>query len=260
VIVRPASAPVFSDPSAAHGLLIAGEGATVGRRTALASLLNGEVANAVVNGGLPGGRPKISLSSEPAATTFYVALPPPGRHHNVVRYPIAVIGPGYHGLLTSTSTHLTGLIPISDVAPSVLALQQGKRPRIRSRPSSEPLAYLRDFDRRLTQAHDSRTGGLLVLVGLIVALGLAALFTRAPGSRSRSAWSRCLRSSSPPSGPSRAGTASPRSAPGRTAAGASTGSTTRSRRSSSRPRSCSARSRARWHYRPSRWSLPPASA
>jgi hypothetical protein len=181
VIVRPPSAEVFSDPAAAHGLLIAGEGATVGRRTALASLLSGEVANAVVNGGLPGGKPKISLSREPGSITFYLALPPPGRHHNVVRYPIAVVGPGYHGLLTSTSTHLTGLIPVSDVAPSMLALEQGKRPRIRSRASSAPLAYLRDFDRRLTQAHDSRTGGLLVLVGLIVALGLAALATRSPG-------------------------------------------------------------------------------
>ena len=70
VIVRPPSAAVFSDPAAAHGLLIAGEGATVGRRTALASLLSGEVANAVVNGGLPGGRPEISLSREPGAITF----------------------------------------------------------------------------------------------------------------------------------------------------------------------------------------------
>jgi len=180
VIVRPPSAAVFSDPAAAHGLLIAGEGATVGRRTALASLLSGEVANAVVNGGRPGGRPKISLSRVPGAITFCVALPPRGRHHNVVRYPIAVIGPGYHGLLTSTSTHLTGLIPVSDVAPSVLALERGRRPRIRSRPSAAPLAYLRELDRRLTRAHDSRTGALLVLVGLMVTLGVAALLTRSP--------------------------------------------------------------------------------
>jgi hypothetical protein len=178
VIVRPASAPVFSDPDAAHGLLIAGEGATVSRRTALASLLTGETANSVVNGGRPGGKPKITLSQMPAAVTFYLALPAPGRHHNVVRYPIAVIGPGYHGLLTSTSTHLTGLVPISDVAPSVLALQRGEQPRIRSRASADPLAYLRDFDRRMTAAHDARTGALLVFVGLIVGLGLLAVGTR----------------------------------------------------------------------------------
>src|SRR4029079_13298855 len=49
VIVRPPSAVVFSDPAAAHGLLIAGEGATVGRRTALASLLRCDGGHAVVD-------------------------------------------------------------------------------------------------------------------------------------------------------------------------------------------------------------------
>ena len=163
VIVVPASSPVFASPKAAHGLLVAGEGATVSRGGALASLLRGALGNAVVDSGLPGGKPKISLSTRPAQTTFYLALPPPGRHHNVVRYPIAVIGPGYHGLLTSSATHLTGLIAISDVAPSVLALRRGDRPTIRSRSSSDPLGYLRSFDSRLTHAHDSRTGGVLDL-------------------------------------------------------------------------------------------------
>ncbi len=178
VLVVPASAPVFSSPRAAHGLLVAGEGATVSRRGALASLLTGEVGNAVLHGGIPRGRPKISLARHPARTTFFVALPPPGKHHNVVRYPIAVVGPGYHGLLTSSGTHLDGLVAIWDVAPSALALARGDRPRIRSRSSAEPLAYLERFDRRLTRAHDSRLGATLVLVGLIVALGLAALASR----------------------------------------------------------------------------------
>ena len=88
-----------------------------------------------------------------------------------------MIGPGYHGLLTSSATHLTGLIAISDVAPSVLALRRGDRPTIRSRASSDSLGYLRSFDSRLTHAHDSRTGGVLVLVGLMVAFGLLALAT-----------------------------------------------------------------------------------
>jgi hypothetical protein len=180
VLVVPASSPVFSSPRAAHGLLVAGEGATVSRRGALASLLTGEVGNAVLHGGVPRGEPKISLARHPARTTFYVALPPPGRHHNVVRYPIAVVGPGYHGLLTSTGTHLDGLVAIWDVAPSALALGRGDRPRIRSRGSAEPLAYLARFDERLTRAHDSRLGATLVLVGLMAALGLAALASRSP--------------------------------------------------------------------------------
>src|SRR5262249_44207033 len=129
-------------------------------------------------GGLPGGKPRISLSRRPAPTTFYVALPPPGKHHNVVRYPIAVVGPGYRGLLTSGATHIPGLIAIADVAPSVLALERGERPRIRSRATVDPLRYLRRLDRRLDRAHDARTGATLVLVGLMTVLGLAALVSR----------------------------------------------------------------------------------
>ncbi len=178
MLVVPRSAAVFSSAEAAHGLLVPGEGATVSRRGALASLLRGELGNALVNGGRPGGKPRISLSRRPAQVTFYVALPPPGKHHNVVRYPIAVVGPGYHGLLTSTATHLDGLLSIADVAPSVLALEKGERPRIRSRASSDPVGYLRRFDKRLAQAHDSRTGATLVLVGLMTVLGLLALGVR----------------------------------------------------------------------------------
>jgi hypothetical protein len=44
------------------------------------------MGNAIVNGGLPGGEQLISLSRRPARTTFFVALPPAGRHHNVDRY------------------------------------------------------------------------------------------------------------------------------------------------------------------------------
>ena len=178
VIVASASAPVFRSPRAAHGLLVPGEGATVTRRGALASLLSGEMGNALVNGGLPSGERRISIDSRPGRTTFYVALPPPGKHHNVVRYPIAVVGPGYGGLLTSTATHLRGLIAIADVAPSVQALERGHRPRIRSRPSSTPLRYLDRLDHRLNRSHDARTGATLVLVGLLTAFGLLALAAR----------------------------------------------------------------------------------
>jgi hypothetical protein len=123
VVVVPASSAVFRSPAAAHGLLVVGEGATVSRRGALASLLRGEMGNAIVDEGVPGGKPLISLSRRPARTTFFVALPPPGRHHNVDRYPIAVRGPGYAGLLTDTSTRLPGLISIANVAHSARALQ-----------------------------------------------------------------------------------------------------------------------------------------
>jgi hypothetical protein len=178
VIVAPASAPVFRSPEAAHGLLIVGEGATVSRRGALASLLRGEMGNSIVRGGLPGGEPLVALARRPGRVTFYVVLPPEGRHHNVVRYPIAVRGPGYRGLLTDTSTRLPGLVSIADVARSARALARGDRPRIRSQAEPDPLGRLARLDRRLDQSHDARVAATGVLAGLVIVLALLALATR----------------------------------------------------------------------------------
>jgi hypothetical protein len=180
VIVAPASNPVFRSPRAAHGLLVVGEGATVSRRGALASLVRGEMGNAIVRGGLPRGEPLIALSRLPARVTFYVVLPPAGRHHNVVRYPIAVTGPGYRGLLTDTSTRLPGLVSIADVARSARALSRGDRPRIRSQAEADPLGRLARLDRRLDQAHDARVAATGVLAGLVLLLAVLALATRVP--------------------------------------------------------------------------------
>jgi hypothetical protein len=177
VLVVPASAKVFRSPAGAHGLLVPGQGSEVTRRGALASLVRGRVENSLV-GGIPGGKPLISLARAPARITFYVALPPPGKHHNVLRYPIAVIGPGYRGILVSDSTRLPGLVSIADVAPSIRALERGEPPRIRSEAEADPLARLARLDRRLTRAHDARVQAMLVLAGLMTVLGLLALATR----------------------------------------------------------------------------------
>jgi len=178
--VVPATAKVFQSPLGAQGLLVAGEGPTVSRRGALASLLSGKMGNAILRNGVPDGAPIIALSRQAARTTFYVAVPPPGKHHNVHRYPIAVVGPGYSGVLTSTSTKLPGLVSIADVAPSVKALRRGEEPRIRSTPSGDPFGTLADLDYRLDQAHDSRLLATLVLVGLLSVLGVLALVAHAP--------------------------------------------------------------------------------
>ena len=179
MIVVPRTAAVFRSPEAAHGLLVPGQGATVTRRGALASLVRGKMENSLV-GGVPGGKPLISPATRPARITFYVALPPPGRHHNVVRYPIAVVGPGYRGLLVSSSTRLAGLVSVADVAPSLRALDRGERPKIRARPSNHPLAQLARLDRRLNDAHDARVPAMSVLAALMASFGLLALFTRSP--------------------------------------------------------------------------------
>ncbi len=179
VVVKPPSAAVFRSPDAAHGLLVVGGGPTVSRRGALGSLVRGEMGLAIVHGGVPTGKPLIRLADRPAETTFYVALPPAGKTHNIRRYPIAVVGPGYRGILTDSSTRLTGLISIADVARSAQALRRGETPAIRAEPADDPLGQLARFDRRLSHAHDSRLGAMLVLVGLMLAFSLVALFTRA---------------------------------------------------------------------------------
>ena len=178
IVVSP-TAPVFRSPEAAHGLLVPGQGATVTRRGALASLVRGKMENALV-GGVPGGKPLISLATRPAWITFYVALPPAGEHHNVLRYPIAVVGPAYRGLLVSSSTRLPGLVSLADVAPSVRALNRGDRPRIQARPASNPLAELARLDRRLNDAHDARVPAMIALAALMGSFGLLALLTRSP--------------------------------------------------------------------------------
>jgi len=178
VVVKPASAAVFRSPEAAHGLLVAGEGATVSRRGALASLVRGEMGDSLVNHGVPGGKPLIRLSGRPGRITFYVELPPAETHHNVKRYRIAVTGPGYGGILLDSSTRIPGLVTIADVARSARALEQGKTPRIRSQPDSDPLRQLARFDRRLGRAHDARNAATLVLVGLLLAFSILALVLR----------------------------------------------------------------------------------
>jgi hypothetical protein len=136
------------------------------------------MGNAIIRGGLPGGKPLITLSQRPARFTFYVVLPPPGRHHNVKRYTIAVTGPGYRGLLTDTSTRLDGLVSIADVARSARSLARGERPRIRSESERDPLPRLARLDRRLDRSHDARVAATLVLVGLVLAFSLLGLTTR----------------------------------------------------------------------------------
>ncbi len=133
----------------ALGLLVPGDGVTVTRAGALAEL---------------------AKQRPPAGVEVYVALPPPGRSHNIRRYPIAVVGPGFTGgLLTSAATRIPGLVSIRDLD------------RLSSTRDANPRATLERLDRRLHQAHDARNGGILVVMfsGLVLA-GLALAF--------RSAW------------------------------------------------------------------------
>ena len=158
----------------AIGLLVPGAGATVTREQALRSLTTGRSVS-----GLAGDeerKPLIRVAPRSGPLTIYVALPSPGRHHNVIRYPVALVGRGFRGVLDSPSTRLPGLVSIADVAPTALALEQAEQPVLRARPGSA--ASLRELDLRLTRAHDSRAAATAGLAALLVCLTAAALATR----------------------------------------------------------------------------------
>ena len=182
VIVVPTFDPQEYADRGAVGLLVPGAGSTVSRERALASLVSGRVVSSLVD---LDGTPSLQLSTTPAETTIYVALPPPGSSHNVVRYPVAIVGPGYDGLLTSESTRIDGLVSLADIAPTAAAIAAGTTPKIRSRPDPQAVATLARLDIDLSRAHDARTGATIVLVAWLVVfsslgiLGGSALAGRA---------------------------------------------------------------------------------
>jgi hypothetical protein len=97
----------------AVGLVVPGAGPTVTRDSALNSLLTGEVRSSYL-GGTPPGEELIRLGGGDPPDVV-LALPRSGRTEND-RYPIAVVGEGFRGVLTSDSTRIKGLVSIADVA------------------------------------------------------------------------------------------------------------------------------------------------
>ena len=164
------------DPSTyaqgAVGLLVPGAGEMVSREGALAALVRGRTKKSLL-GGVPGGKPVIALSTHPGAVTIYVSLPRPGTHRNDRRYPIAIVGGGYHGILESSATRIRGLVSIADVAPTAL----GKR-RITSTPDADAPVELRRLDARLRVQNASRNWAVAILSFAVIIGSLLTLLTR----------------------------------------------------------------------------------
>jgi hypothetical protein len=145
-------APAFAKK--ATGLLVPGRGPEVSREEALDALE-----------GIP----------PPRCPCEYVVLLrlPSGKHANDRRYPIAIAGPGYDGLLISDRTRVPGLVSIYDVKPTVEALEEGREPPVTSRAEADVQEQLDALDQRLDDVDDSRMPAGLVLAALV--LGFAVL-------------------------------------------------------------------------------------
>lgn len=154
----------------AVGLHVPGAGATVTRESARNALLTGEVESSFL-GGSPPGRPKLlDLLARPGAFELVVALPPPGESENDERYPIAALGAGFRGVLTSDSTRITGLVSIADAANGEL----------RSEEVADPAATLATLERRIDRNDRLRLPLTLLLVAVS---GLVALLRPGLGPR-----------------------------------------------------------------------------
>ena len=150
VLVVPAQEVWAQADRGAIGLFVPGAGATVTREQALRSLTTGRSVSGPRRQAGPRAADRGSRR-EPGPLTIYVALPPPGRHHNVTRYPVAIVGGGFRGILDSPSTRLPGLVSIADVAPTAVALEQGTKPVLGFRPGNAAVAA------RTRPAADPRT-------------------------------------------------------------------------------------------------------
>ncbi len=173
VVVVPPDEP-FPTGGAA-GLLVPGAGETVSGEGALAALVRGKTKKSLL-GGVPGGKPAISIAKRPGPVTIYVSLPAAGSHPNTRRYPIAIVGEGWRGILKSPSTRIRGLVSVADVAPTALGEH-----RITSSPDADARAQLRRLDARLGQQHDAAGWAEAILAFSVLLGSMLALARRSRG-------------------------------------------------------------------------------
>ncbi|HZT86019.1 MAG TPA: hypothetical protein VE984_11500 [Gaiellaceae bacterium] len=161
----------------AVGLLRPGYGPTTNRRRALAELVRGTEVNARL-GGVPKGKPLLNTNKATVYPNCHscivVELPPRGRPTSNDRlYRVAVIGQGFHGLLTSPTTHIPGLVSIVDIAPT--ALPGHPSTTLSWIASSDPLGQLSRLDNAIGANNRLKFPVLLILAGLLLALALLGL-------------------------------------------------------------------------------------
>ncbi|MFN8187344.1 MAG: hypothetical protein U0R69_09715 [Gaiellales bacterium] len=171
-------------PTAAAGLAVPGWGDTVSRESALATVESGRLRNPHVETdcapALQVGVP-ISSPAVDGEVVVLVELPPEGTTVNDRRYPIAIEGRGWHGLLRSPSTRIPGLVSLADVAPTVLGLAGQEIPAcaagrvLRAETAPAALATLEALDSRLTETREARFAAGVAGAAIVVALSVVGL-------------------------------------------------------------------------------------
>jgi hypothetical protein len=172
----------------AVGVLVPANGRETSGAQARAALERGEVRPSYLDGGLPTGAPRVSFlvvkgdhldltdNLVPQPPVIVVGLPAGGEQPNDRVYPVAVLGNGYHGLLTSSSTRLPGVVSIADIAPTALAEEDGLGWKAEPNAAARALALAE----LIHDKRDARLASGLLAAALIVLLAFvlprAALF------------------------------------------------------------------------------------
>jgi len=175
IYVMPPNGTFVTGEMGAAGLYVPGAGGTVSRAVAIAALRRGAVPSDL---GRAHGKILVDLAFgvpvQPLQPAVYVSLPPPGEHSNTKRYDVLIVGAGYRGILTSDSTRIRGLVSIADLAPTAVALQEGRSAPIRAEPDRDAPEDLRRLDTRLARVHHDRGWAFATVVLTIIALTLFA--------------------------------------------------------------------------------------
>jgi hypothetical protein len=161
----------------AVGLMVPGVGSTTNRRYAVASLVRGLNLNPYLHDVPPRGV-LLGLSHASrlprSSGVIIVTLPPKGPLvTNDRRYPIAVVGGNFHGLLTSRTTRIPGLVSVVDIAPTALGHLHGALGSVKSH---HPVAALERLDRQV-HANNRLKMPMLIIIAVTLAL-LACVLPR----------------------------------------------------------------------------------
>ena len=156
----------------AVGLLVPDAGPQTSAARSLAALERGEVRNSLLRDN-PSGPVLVDaevVQGVPSGRVIVLGLPRGGLQPNDRRFPIAVLGSGYRGLLTSPSTRIPGLVSIVDIAPTA----RDDDRKLGSTGDHDAVAQLVQLDARISDHRDAKTPMLLVGLALIVALAVFA--------------------------------------------------------------------------------------
>jgi hypothetical protein len=164
-----ANLPALADRGAV-GLLVPNAGPWTSGSDALAGLVRGTLYNAR----LPRPTDTVlvhvekSLAIPDHGSAIVLGMPPQSEVPNTERYPIAVLGPGYHGLLVSSLTRVPGLVSMADVARTALRTSH----RLQAQDAAHPAAALTRLEARIESSRRSTMAGSVLVLALLIAFAL----------------------------------------------------------------------------------------